>query len=544
MSLALRSLYSNFTKVSVLRVIPWTVGIILLSPIVLILWGVLTGDRGESWSHISEYLLTPALINSGILVVSVSILSLLFGIPAAWCVSNYSFPGRRLLSVLLVLPLAIPPYIAAYVTTEAREGLIPLLISIRKNQGIEEYLLAETVLRFAFLSLILAAVFYPYVYLACRAVFSGQSRNLGEASRLLGAGFWSSFFKIQLPLVRPALIAGLFLVTMEVLSDYGAAKHFGISTLTVTIFRVWFSLDELNTARYLSGLILLGVFSFLILERWQRGRARFQDSRDSRLHRAPASFKTSFMSWVFCLLPISLGFIYPVATLIKWAIASYHSLPLSTYLPEIKNTLLLAPLVTLFCLLSAAIMIGYARFSRHRSDQALSSIVCTAGYASPGTVMAVGVLGIATIARDWFPPSHWLGNIILSSSLLWLVFALTARYLTVSGQLITAGYKAIPNIYDHSSRTLGRNAFMTFILIHIPLLRGPIIASAVLVFVDVCKELPLTLLLRPFDFETLGTSVYSLSEQGQIFSTATPSLILISLSAGGLFFIERFGLTK
>lgn len=526
------------------RFLTWLLALTLLSPVLFVLWGLITNQRGESWSHVQNHLLGPAVSNSLILVLGVGLLALLFGVPAAWCISHYRFPGRRIFSILLILPLAVPPYIAAYISTDAREAITPLLISIRENYGVDAYLRAEVIHRFAWLILMMASVLFPYLYLASRAVFAGSARGLSEASRVLGASPWRTFRTIELPMVRPALIAGLFLVSMEVLSDYGAAKHLGINTLTVIIFRTWFGLDELQTARYLSGWVLLGIFLLLALERWQRGRARFSNQRTHRHSLQPCSAGKALLCQLACGLPVLLGFLFPILVLIRWHFTSNESTPLAEYQQQIFQTLQIAGLVTVSCLLIALLLLAVTRFSQRKKDTLILNSVFTAGYASPGTVMAVGVLGVAAILRSIFPSEHFLGPLLFSGSLLWLAFALTARYLTVAGQILSAAYQTIPTSYDHAARTLGRKFGAIFRTVHLPLLRTPLLGALVLVFVDVTKELPLTLLLRPFDFETLGTTAYGLVNQGQIFACATPSLLLIGLSATGLFLVELFGWSK
>ncbi|MEM9080006.1 MAG: iron ABC transporter permease [Verrucomicrobiota bacterium] len=525
------------------RFVAWTFGLLLLAPVVFTLLALVTSQGGESWSHVREYTLGPAVRSSLILVIFTGLFSTLFGLPAAWCVTHYNFPGRKLLSVLLVLPLAIPPYIAAYVTTEAREAAIPLLISIREDHGVDAYLRAEVFHRYAWLVIMMASVLFPYIFLSCRAVFASQARHLAEAGRLLGASPWRTFRTIHLPLIRPALIAGLFLVSMEVLSDYGAAKHLGMPTLTVTIFRTWFGLDELETARYLSSWVLAAIFLVLLLERWQRGRARFA-ARRNPLPRTSLKVRGTVLAWLVCGLPVALGLLFPIFTLLDWHFTSTQTIPFAELLPSLRQTLLIGLLVTAACLLLALLVLATARFAKSKQDRFLTTTLFTAGYASPSTIMAVGVLGLAALAREAFPAQSWLGPLLLSGSLLWLAFALTARYLTVAGQVLSAGFAAIPPSYDHAARTLGRKLANIFRTIHLPLLRAPLLGAAVLVFVDVTKELPLTLLLRPFDFETLGTTAYSSVNQGRILECAAPSLLLIALSCTGLLLVELTGWTR
>ncbi len=525
------------------RFMAWLCGLILVSPVFVILWGLITADSGESWEHVQEHLLGPAVKDSLILVIGVGFLATLFGLPAAWFVSRYEFFGRKLLAVLLILPLAVPPYIAAYVTTEAREAFIPLLIYVRENYGVEMYLKVEMYHRYFWLMLMMSAVLFPYVFLAVRSVLSSNSRHFGEASKVLGVGAWRSFFKVHLPMIRPALIAGLFLVMMEVLSDYGASKHFGITTLTVSVFRVWFGLDELNTARYLSGGILMMIFLLVALERWQRGRARFSDRRAHKVKLARANKKVTLLAWVCCGFPVFIGLVYPVGTLLKWHF-SLSDPTVVNFMEPLLYTVKTSGVVTLVCLCFSLLLLSVARFSRKKSERMLNNTLFTAGYASPGTVMAVGVISIAAMSRSWFPEGHFLSSWLVSGSFLWLGFALVARYLTVSGQLLGAGYEAIPIGYDQSSRVLGHGLINTFLRVHLPLLKAPVFGAIILVFVDVSKELPLTLLLRPFDFETLGTTSYGIVNQGNVFGCATPALILIGISGMGLFVAEFFGWTK
>ena len=520
------------------RLLVLIIGLILLSPVIFILWGAASGSHGESWPHVKEYLLTPALKTTVILLVGVAFLSLLFSLPAAWCLSNYRFWGRRLFSILLILPLAVPPYIAGYITTEARESAILWLVEIRTNHGVDAYLRAELYHRYAWLITMMASVLYPYIFLATRSVFAHRSRQLGQAARLLGAGRWRRFRSIHLPLVRPAAIAGLFLVGMEVLSDYGAAKHFGFNTITVVIFRTWFGLDELETARFLSGTILAGVFVILILERLQRGRARFGEAHSSTESLRRTGPSGTLLCWIACGLPVALGFVYPLVTLMQWQADHQQDFVISDYRSEIIRTILLTLSVAFICILISLFFLAFARFTRRRFDQTLAQAISSAGYAAPSTVMAVGVLGVASLSRTFPSENESLQSLLVSGSLIWLLFALTSRYLAVSGQVISSGFQTIPPSLEQSARILGRKPWMVFLTIHLPLLRAPLIGATILVSVDISKELSLTLLLRPFDFETLGTSTYSLVNQGHLFASATPALILIGLCAIGLTVVE------
>ncbi len=526
------------------RVLAWLCALTLFLPVVVVLWEAITPSRGAdagSWDHVRTNLLGPAVRDTVILVAGVCLLSVLLAVPAAWCISTLQFPGRNLLSVLLVLPLAVPPYIAAFASTEARESFIPILARIRMEAGVETYLKVEVIHRFTWLILIFAAVLYPYVFLACRSAFSGSSRRLAEASRALGAGRWTTFLKINLPLARPALVAGLFLVAMEVINDYGAVHHLGINSMTVTIFRTWFGLGELDTARRLAGWMLLGIFTLVLLEQWQRGRRRFSEGRETTLHRPRCGTAGAISCWLVCLIPVTLGLLLPLSVLIQWWRASTVEVSAPEILAAARNSLFLGVAVTVICLLLGLIIAGVARFTRRRGDQFMAQWSGIAGYASPGAVMAAGVLTVAATLREWFPPETWLGSQLLSDSLLWLGFGLTARYIAISIQMARQSQSSIPVVNDHAASTLGRGPLQIFTSIHLPLMKPALAGAAILIFVDVCKELPLCLMLRTFDFETLGTWTWGLKDQGKIWATAAPSLVLICTCLIGLALVETFG---
>ena len=537
----LRKLRLLVDSLNLWRALAWLCALLLLAPVAFVLWGVATKADGGSWEHVRSTLLGTALRETSIVVGGVCLLALLLGVSTAWCISHYQFPGRRLFSVLLVLPLAVPPYVAAYATTEAREAFIPTLVSVRLEQGVDAYLKLEQVHRFSWLIVIFAAVLYPYVFLACRAAFSGATRKLSEASRTLGVGRWRTFWRVDLPMARPALVAGLFLVAMEVLNDYGAVHHLGVNTFTVIIFRSWFGLGELETARRLAGWVLIGVFALVLIERSQRGRRDRSSDRQLGPPRHRCGVKGSLACSLVCLIPVIVGLFYPLRVLLHWWSSATQNESSASIINAAKHSLWLGFGVTTACLLAGMIVAGIGRLSKRRMDGSLAQVAGIAGYASPGAVMAVGVLGIAALLRARFSPESWISTNLLADSILFLGFALTARYLAISTQMIRQNHRSFPQTYDDASNMLGCGRVATFFRIHIPLLRPALAGAAVLIFVDVCKELPLCLLLRPFDFETLGTLTFGLVDQGQIMACAAPSLALIGLCAAGLATVELAG---
>ncbi|MEM6911104.1 MAG: iron ABC transporter permease [Verrucomicrobiota bacterium] len=533
--------WGAFSSTTWWRALAWACGLALLLPIASLLVSLVRPlPEGNSWEHVLENTFWPAARLSLFLTLGVCLLSCLLAIPAAWCISNYRFFGRQVWAVLLVLPLAVPTYIAAYVTTESREALIPWLVSLRRDHGIETYLLWESYSRHAILALMMAAVLSPYIFLAARSAFSSEGRRAAEAARLLGAGPWKTFFSISLPIARPALVAGLSLVAFEVLNDYGAVKHFGVPTVTVGVFRTWFGYGEAETAARFAGWVLLAVLLLAALERWQRGRSSHAAAGPPPPLRS-ASPLVSVLSWLACGAPVALGLGFPLAVLGSWQTRSTYAQPFGDFLGALGNSLLLGALVTAACLLLALIVVGAARMGRGRGEAALARLGGIAGYATPGAVMALGIFSLAALLRSWFPGASGWGGWLLSGSFFWLVYALAARYFAVGGQLTRQGLDSISLGLDRAAACLGRGPLASFVSVHLPLLAPALAAAAVLLFVDVCKELPLTLLLRPFGFETLATRTYGIVDEGRIFACAAPSLLLVLLCAGGLAVVETLG---
>lgn len=514
------------------RVCVCVLGLVLVLPVIYLVFGFVAPVGQENWEHVREYLIGPAVWGSLVLAVCVGLCALLLGVPAAWCVANFQFPGRAIWSVLLVLPLAVPPYVGAYVTTEVREAFAPVLIWTRKEHGVDAYLLLERVHRYGWLILTLAAVLFPYIYLAARVSFSGRGRRLGEAARILGKGPWVTFFTVNLPMARPALAAGLFLVVMEVLNDYGAVMHFGVDNVTTVLFRTWFGLGDLASARRLASWTLLGIFVLLLAERAQRGPADYAAQGSEMTARRVLGSGGRFWCMAACAIPVVMGLVFPVCTLVYWLMRTGGTFDADALGKAAIHSLSLGVGVGVVCLAIGAVLLGSIRFGGTRVMRWVGSFTSAAGYACPGAVLAVGALGVCAL----LPGAAWLvGTLFL------LVFTLCARFYAVSGQMLGQAYTGMPVGMDRASRVLGSNPLRTFVAIHLPLLRPAFAGAMALIFVDVVKELPISLLLRPFDFETLGTWTYGFANQGKVFSCAAPALVIIFICGIVLALVEVFG---
>ncbi|MEM9158945.1 MAG: iron ABC transporter permease [Verrucomicrobiota bacterium] len=526
---------------------PWSgstlfLALIILAPLLTVAIGL--GDTGPKWEHLKSTVLFGYVSNTIILSLSVVILATLFAVPSAWLVTAYEFPGRGLFSWALALPLAIPTYVAAFVYYQFPEAAIPLLVYIRSAWGIDAFQTAETLLRYGLLATFMAAVLYPYIYLSARASFSQQRRQVIEAAQTLGRSPRSVFLSIALPLSRPALAAGIGLVVMEVINDYGAVHFFGVPTLTEGIFRTWFGLADRSSALRLAGFIMVVVFAILLLEKTTRGRARFAEPSNSALpiRRRRLKGLPALASSMTCLIPLTLGFLFPAAQLLIWTSQTFSRVFRADFIHHLLNSLLLA-FATALVLTALSLLIAYT--VKLRPGKWLRGIVgiSALGYSIPGAVVAVGVMvslgNVDRLNASWLKTEDG-PKLLLSGTLTAIGFAYIVRFLAVSLQPLQSGLRRVCGSLDEASRTLGVGPAKTLCKINIPLLKGTLIAAFTLVFVDILKELPLTMILRPANFETMATTAFSLAKEGRIRECAVPSFIILITGAIGLGLINRF----
>jgi iron(III) transport system permease protein len=528
---------------------PWTVATLVvvalvLLPIVSILVGIF-GESSETWQHLAATVLTRYVTNSALLVVGVGALTLVTGVGTAWLVTTCQFPGRRILETGLVLPLAIPTYIVAYTYAEllAHDGPVQGALQLFLDPA------TTATLRTGLMSLpgatiILALVLYPYVYLITRASFFKQSGGVLETSRIMGKGAWTSFLKVALPMARPAVVAGVTLVLMEVLNEYGAVTYFGVSTFTTGIFRAWFSLGDAPAAIRLSACLLLFVFVLILLERAQRGRARFDHGRRPRpVTPFPLVGMKAWLATTACAVPVVLGFLVPVLQLGIWAVRAAPGSLDGRFLTLAANSFGLALVAALLSVVAALLIVYSVRLSPTPLLR-LAARASSLGYSIPGAVIAVGVM----------VPFIWLDRraaamlqsltgttvgLLLTGTVAALVFAYVVRFLAVALNPVDSGFERICGSLDETSRSLGSPPMRTLLRVDIPLLKGTLVSAGLLVFVDVLKELPLTLILRPFDFDTLATRAFQLAMDEQVAESALPALLIILVGTVPVVLLNR-----
>jgi len=471
------------------------------------------------------------------------LLTSVFGVSSAWIVSRYYLFKSSFLEWMLILPLAIPSYITAY----AYAGFFDYggwLSRLTANEGINSF--KVDVMNIYGLIFVLSISLFPYVYVSARAIFLHQSFRLIEASKMLGAGETKTFFKIVLPIARPAIVGGILLVLMEVLNDYGAAKYYGVPTFTTGIFRSWFSLGEPATAVYLSALLLLIVFLLVSLEKIQRGKRLFSAETKGSFRLPKKKLKTSkrVLAISIVSIPISLGFGLPLIQLGYWGFLTYSTVFTSSFLVTALQSLGIATLTGVGTVFFAVLLLYVPQWNRLRILKN-SARIAILGYAVPGSVIAIGVM-ILTLGFDkWLikffdNTFHITIGLMFNGTIVVLIYAYIIRFIAVAFNPLEASKTKISDRLSESSRLLGKGRVATFFKIDFPLLKTGMASAFILVFVDTMKELPLTLILKPYRINTLAVKAYEYASDELILEASIPSLCIIATGIVPIILLNKF----
>ena len=516
----------------------WQPGILLTALVfaipILTIGSFLFQPSGDIWQHLVDTVLADYLFNTVMLMIGVSLGTLSMGIICAWLTSLCQFPGKNLFSWTLLLPLAMPAYIIAYTYTGMFDFAGPVQTQIRdwSGWGYGDYYFPE-VRSLGGAMAMLSLVLYPYVYLLARAAFLEQSICVIEVSRTLGCSVWSSFYRVALPLARPAIVAGLSLALMETLADYGTVSYFGLGVFTTGIFRTWFGLGDGAAAAKLAAILLLFVIALVAIERWSRHRAKYHHATN-RYRQLPQYRLTGFralFAFVGCLLPLLFGFLLPAFQLGLWAIDTYAIMIDASFIKLTLNTIMLGLSTAVLAVLLALFLAYGKRVLSSKLVTASVRVVAT-GYALPGTIIAVGVIiplawfdnTLDAYMRDHFGYSTGL---LLSGTLFAVMFAYLVRFLAVSIQSVESGLSKIRLSMDEASRSMGYKPVETLFKVHLPLMKGSVLTALLIVFVDVTKELPATLILRPFNFNTLAVRAFELASDERLADSSTAALMIV-----------------
>ena len=538
---------SRFSLPSVWTLLALLVVAVILLPIVTVMSRVFVPSEGV-WPHLAATVLPLYLSNTLMLVAGVTVLAILLGVTTGWLVAAHEFPGRRIFEWALMLPLAMPGYVIAYVYFDLMSYWGPVQTGLRDTfgWGRADYWFPQ-VASLPGAMVLLALVLYPYVYLLARAAFLGQSQHLMEAARVLGQSRLTAFRRVALPMAWPAIAAGAAFVAMETLADYGAVLHLGVQTLTTGIFRTWFARGAPVAAAQLSALLVCFVATAFLIERLVRGNRRFAGDaggRSASLARARLGPAGAALAMALCGLPVLLGFLVPAGELLRLALITGGD-PLwgPRFLVFVLNSLKMAggAAVILVCL---AVFLGYAR--RLQGGMAIGAAMQAAslGYAMPGAVIAVGVLiplaafdnALDAFLRARFGVSTGL---LLTGTIAALMFAYVVRYLAVALKTVEAAFERIPRSMDEAARNLGTGPAGLLWRVHVPLLRRGMLTAAIFVFADVMKELPATLIVRPFNFDTLAVRTFRLATDGRLDEAATAALMIVAVGILPVILLSR-----
>lgn len=508
-------------------------GLILLP--ILAISVMALGSSGDLWPHLISTVLPRAISTTLQLLIGVGILVLVVGVGTAWLVTMCRFPGRRFFDLALLLPFAVPTYIIAFSYVELLDytGIVQsILRDIFGFKTSRDYWFPE-VRSLGGAVFVMGFVLYPYVYLSARASFLIQSACALDVSRTLGAGPMRLFFKVALPLARPAIVVGVTLALMECLNDIGAVSFFGVQTLTFSVYDTWLNRSNLTGAAQIACTMLVFVLVLMALEYYGRRKQRFHQSTGT--YRVLPSYELGGLrKWfavIACSLPILLGFLFPALLLANRASRRLEDAFNPALWKAAQNTLWLALIASA---LSIGISLALAYSRRINPSRLTTSLgrVASIGYAVPGTILAVGILFPVAALDNFIADSSkalfgFSTGLLLLGSCTALVYAYVVRFLAVSYGQIDGGFGKITPHYDMASRTLGHNAWQTLGKVHMPLMKPVILSAALLAFVECMKELPATLLLRPFNFETLATTVYSAASREAFEDAALPALVIV-----------------
>jgi len=519
--------------------------LILSLPILTIAFSVFE-PPGENWQHLKDTVLPEYLGNSLLLTFGVGSGTLLIGVSTAWLTAMCRFPGKNLFVWLLLLPMAMPAYIVAYTYTGMFDFAGPVQTTIRDWTGwrYQEYYFPQIRSMGGAIAM-LSLVLYPYVYLLGRSTFLEQSVGVMEVSRTLDCGPWTVFYRVALPLARPAIVAGLSLALMETLADYGTVAYFGLGVFTTGIFRTWFGLGDYTSAAKMAALLLLFVFVLIVMERVSRNKAQYHNS-SGKLTRFSEYRLQGFKAWgafAICAIPIFLGFFLPAAQLSLWAMETWSEMVDDRFFELIRNSFLMGLGAALISVI-LALFLGYGKRILPGKTTIVSIRTASIGYAIPGTVIAVGVIipfAWLDVRIDAFMKSNFgiSSGLILSGTIVAVMFAYVVRFLAISLQTVESGLDKIKPSMDDAARSLGYRPRETLFKIHIPLMKSSTLTALMIVFVDVMKELPATLILRPFDFNTLAVRAFELASDERLADSSTAALTIVIVGLLPVIFLSK-----
>ena len=523
-------MYNNWNISSSLATL---LAVLIIAPVIAIFYSAFLGDN-SLWPHLFSTVLPRYIYNTIILMIGVGILSSIFGISTAWVVTRYNFLGKSFFQWALLLPAAIPAYIIAYTYTDSLEYAGPVQKLLREifnwnNSG--DYWFPN-IRSMGGAILVMSCVLYPYIYMMTRASFLTVPISFYQTSLIYGR---NSFFSVALPLARPGIFAGLALVLMETISDFGTVEYFALETLTLGVFNVWLGMNSLSGASQISSVLFIFVIILLTIEYLARRRQRFHEksSGQNMIQSEQISISKKIICFIVCLIPLVLGFVIPVLILLNFIFSGFSIINFGEISYVAIISIVLALIGAFFVMLTSIIMILISNYKANNFQRSLI-FLASCGYALPGTILAVGIVVFV----------GWLNSVIhfhfnyVAGGFIILIFAYITRFLAVGNGAIRTGIlKVHPNSLD-ASRTMGMGFYKSIKKIILPLIFSNILIGGILVFVDILKELPITLLLRPFNFETLATYVYQYASDELLQESSFAAILIILVGLGPIIFLN------
>ncbi|TWT27195.1 iron ABC transporter permease [Planomicrobium sp. CPCC 101110] len=527
----------------------WTVSataiiILLFLPNLTIVAGFFT-PTNDNWEHMKEFVLWK-FVKTSLILISITALSTIFiGLSLAWLVAQYQFPLRRFLKWALILPLSIPPFIGAYTYHGIFNYTGIIQTALREGLGMRLNPAHFDIMNLPGAIFIYTIFLYPYVYTITQVFLSKQSASLIESTRLLGKGPWQTFFQVVIPISRISIIGGASLVVLEVLNDYGVVKYYGIQTFTTAIFQTWFGLGDLESSIKLAASLMGFVILILLIEKIMRGKRRYSyaTTKVRPLSLIPLTGWKGFAAASYGFLVLTLGFFIPVLQLADWTILTFGTIPLEEFMAYAGNSVAVAGISASLIIILALVVGNFSRLVHGRLAKLLPKLTVL-GYSIPGAVIAVAAV-TSFIALDRFlaPLYRMAGfetTLVLSVSLVLLITAFIIRFFAIGFHSIETGYDKIGTDFRDASRLLGAGLTKTFFKIDVPMLKGAIFSGFILVFIDVLKEIPLTLILRPFNFDTLSTKAFQYASDEKIMEASQASLLIVGISALAIVLFYKF----
>jgi len=502
----------------------------------------------DNWQHIREYLLPTYVRNTLFIMLATGLLTTIIGTSLAWFVTVYDFPFRKFFKWALILPLAIPPYIGGYTYHGILNYTGVIQTTLRNEFGIavdQAYFNIMTIQGTVF---IFTLFLYPYIYTITRAFLHNQSSSMIENARILGRGSWDIFFTVVIPISRVAIIGGVSLVLMEVLNDYGVVKYFGIQTFSTAIFSTWFGMKDTSSALKLAGTLMILVIAILTMERLVRGRKQFSYATTKVKPLKPRQLTGWHRYAVFGYVAtiFAVAFLIPFVQLVAWTLLTFEQVFTAEFFRLVWNTVSVAFIATVIILVFALIIANYTRLFPSNMTRVISKVT-TLGYSIPGAAIAIAVITLFLLLDEWVlnvALALDLGQtFVFRTTLIMLIFAYVIRFLAIGYNSIESGFEKVGKSFTEASRMLGWGTVQTFFRVDIPMIKGAIMSAFILVFIDIMKELPLTLFLQPFNFSTLATQAFKYVSDEKIHEAALASIVIVLMS-GLLIFVFHKVLDK